>query len=320
MKRSPETEREVAIGKLFSQYENFVDVLDCQHLEETIELTMPLLPGTLLSLVTSRRESGGLTTHSIRRIFRQVVAGVHTMHSLGYVHKDLKLENMLVNDEGSVMLCDFGFSTKYQRGKATLCDNLGSLHYAAPELWLRQAYEGPEVDVWALGVCLFILATGCFPFGGKTAAEIYHNIETLTALELPFPRRGLESPALKDLIRKMLTFDRTKRITLMEVSTHPFLCKPLEMPLVIKDDSVLCSPRKVAVPPLVAPPAPSCPAPPSMEGRKRAGTDPHIDVPRFTASRNLPSPTEEKPQPLPPMKNNKSVLSKIRKSFIKRKD
>ena len=82
----------------------------------------------------------------------------------GVVHRDLKVENLLLDNENNIKLADFGFSNYYDSSlMSTWC---GSPPYAAPELFEGKEYNGPKVDIWSLGVVLYVLVSGTLPFNG----------------------------------------------------------------------------------------------------------------------------------------------------------
>jgi len=100
------------------------------------------------------------------------------MHNLGLVHRDLKLENILINDIGGmneIKLIDFGFATNCTAG-SKLSMFCGTPCYMDPDLVKKKKYSGQGVDVWALGVILFLLITGGVPFWGDNEAELYRRI------------------------------------------------------------------------------------------------------------------------------------------------
>lgn len=97
--------------------------------------------------------------------FRQIVSAIEYCHRMHVVHRDLKAENLLLDQDFNIKIADFGFANRFQLGEklGTFC---GSPPYAAPELFLGRKYDGPEVDVWSLGVILYTLTTGSLPFDG----------------------------------------------------------------------------------------------------------------------------------------------------------
>lgn len=108
-------------------------------------------------------EKSRLGEEEARVLFGQLCLAVFYLHEKGIVHRDLKLENVLLDERCRVKLGDFGFTREYEKGTymETFCGTTG---YASPEMLLGKKYLGPEVDVWSLGVILYCLLTGTLPF------------------------------------------------------------------------------------------------------------------------------------------------------------
>ncbi|RPA77255.1 kinase-like protein [Ascobolus immersus RN42] len=106
---------------------------------------------------------GRLDTEKVERIFSQLVGAVSYVHAKNCVHRDLKLENILLDKHENVKLCDFGFTREYERNKLldTYC---GTVCYSAPEMLKGEKYHAYAVDVWSLGVILYTLLVGELPF------------------------------------------------------------------------------------------------------------------------------------------------------------
>ena len=135
------------------------------------------------------------------------------MHGLGLVHRDLKLENILIDEaakENQVKLIDFGFATNCQTGHK-LSMFCGTPCYMDPDLVKKRKYSGQGVDVWALGVILFLLITGGVPFWGDTEQELFRRI---SAGKFSLPGKGkYHSKKVKALLDKIFQPNVNKRIT-----------------------------------------------------------------------------------------------------------
>lgn len=107
---------------------------------------------------------GALPVDTVQKIFTQLVGAVAYIHSKSCVHRDLKLENVLLDKNENVKLCDFGFTREYE-GKANYLQTFcGTVCYSAPEMLRGEKYAGEKVDVWSLGIILYALLKGELPF------------------------------------------------------------------------------------------------------------------------------------------------------------
>ena len=95
-----------------------------------------------------------------------MVKAVAYLHANDIVHRDIKLENVLVSKEFKIKIIDFGFSRQLPKENHVLYDFCGTMHYIAPEVMQREGYYGKPADIWALGVLLYRMTVGCFPFKG----------------------------------------------------------------------------------------------------------------------------------------------------------
>ena len=129
----------------------------------------------------------------------------------------MKLENVLFDSNKNIKLIDFGFSTVCQPGKR-LKIFCGTPSYMAPEIVRRMEYEGKPVDIWSLGILLYALLCGCFPFRAKSYPDLYRRIARGTFI---IPEEF--SPSLKDFLRQLLAVDPSSRITAFTSIRHPWL-------------------------------------------------------------------------------------------------
>ena len=148
---------------------------------ESDTLVMEYAPyGDLLSFMNSRRERG-FSEHVARNLFLQILSATRYLHDFGYIHCDIKLENILLFESPTnpiLKLTDFGFAIPYSRDKK-MHYGRGSLCYASPEVILSKEFYGPEADVWSLGVVLFTMVCGMFPldFANRRVGEAYRALE-----------------------------------------------------------------------------------------------------------------------------------------------
>jgi len=170
--------------------------------------------GNLCTYVKQRKR---LAEPEARKIFIQLLLGIEYMHDLGIIHRDIKLENVLFDDDRNMKLVDFGFSVACRDPNKRLKIFCGTPSYMAPEIVQRQEYLGRPVDVWSLGVLLYACLCGCFPFTAKSYPELYKKI---AAAQLRFPDHL--SHASQNLLRRMLHPDPTKRLSLARIRRHPW--------------------------------------------------------------------------------------------------
>jgi len=111
-----------------------------------------------------------ISEQETKKIFRRIIMGIQYLHIKKIAHRDIKLDNIMVNENYDVKIIDFGFSLFTQPGKK-LNLHCGTPSYMAPELVAKKDYLGQPVDIWALGVLLYKMLTGYYPFNGKKLAN-----------------------------------------------------------------------------------------------------------------------------------------------------
>ncbi|XP_037827992.1 uncharacterized protein LOC119615976 isoform X3 [Lucilia sericata] len=193
------------------QHPNIIHIYEVFENREKMVLVMEFAAGGELYDYLSERKV--LSEEEARRIFRQVATAVYYCHKHKICHRDLKLENILLDEHGNAKIADFGLSNVFteQCLLATFC---GSPLYASPEIVEGTPYHGPEVDCWSLGVLLYTLVYGSMPFDGSNFKRLVKQISQGDYYEPKKPSRA------SSLIREMLTVCPRKRATIEQICSH----------------------------------------------------------------------------------------------------
>ncbi|XP_032909396.1 SNF-related serine/threonine-protein kinase [Catharus ustulatus] len=208
--------QEVRCMKLV-QHPNIVRLYEVIDTQTKLYLILELGDGGDMFDYIMKHEEG-LNEDLAKKYFAQIVHAISYCHKLHVVHRDLKPENVVFFEkQGLVKLTDFGFSNKFQPGKK-LTTSCGSLAYSAPEILLGDEYDAPAVDIWSLGVILFMLVCGQPPF------QEANDSETLTMImDCKYTVPPHVSKECKDLITRMLQRDPKRRACLEEIENHAWL-------------------------------------------------------------------------------------------------
>ncbi|XP_067619057.1 serine/threonine-protein kinase par-1 isoform X2 [Eurosta solidaginis] len=193
------------------QHPNIIHIYEVFENREKMVLVMEFAAGGELYDYLSERKV--LTEEEARRIFRQVATAVYYCHKHKICHRDLKLENILLDEHGNAKIADFGLSNVFDEANllSTFC---GSPLYASPEIVEGTPYQGPEVDCWSLGVLLYTLVYGSMPFDGSNFKRLVKQISQGDYYEPKKPSRA------STLIREMLTVSPRKRATIEQICAH----------------------------------------------------------------------------------------------------
>ncbi|KAL2095399.1 hypothetical protein ACEWY4_010118 [Coilia grayii] len=188
---------------------NIVQLFEVIETEKTLYLIMEYASGgEVFDYLVSH---GRMKEIEARAKFRQIVSAVHYCHQKNIVHRDLKAENLLLDADANIKIADFGFSNEFTLGNKldTFC---GSPPYAAPELFQGKKYDGPEVDIWSLGVILYTLVSGSLPFDGQNLKELRERV-LRGKYRVPF----YMSTDCEGILRRFLVLNPTKRCTLEQI-------------------------------------------------------------------------------------------------------
>jgi serine/threonine protein kinase len=202
------------------KHPHIVRLLDVYETDDKLCLIMELVTGG--ELFDKIVERGSYSERDASLLMVAMFHAVKYLHSKGIAHRDLKPENILYESDAPtapVKISDFGLSKVVEKKKMmqTCCGTPG---YVAPEV-LRYAGYGPEVDIWSLGVLLYVLLCGFPPFYDENDAELFAQIQT-GKFEFISPYWDTISKEAKDLITKLLCVDPKKRLTAEQALTHPW--------------------------------------------------------------------------------------------------
>ncbi|UYV62678.1 SIK3 [Cordylochernes scorpioides] len=231
--------REIQIMKLL-QHPHIISLYQVMETERTIYLVTEYASGgEIFDYLVAH---GKMSENEARHKFKQIVAAIDYCHRKHVVHRDIKAENLLLDDRMNIKIADFGFSNHFEPGKplSTWC---GSPPYAAPELFEGVKYDGPKADIWvsgetstsgyvttlggklevcvvvqSLGVLLYVLVCGVQPFDGSTLQNLREQILS-GIFRIPY----FMSQPCENLIRHMLVVDPEKRLTLDQVRCHQWM-------------------------------------------------------------------------------------------------
>ncbi|KAD3338116.1 hypothetical protein R6Q59_027164 [Mikania micrantha] len=207
--------REISIMRRL-RHPNIVRLLEVLANKKKIYFVLEFAKGgELFNKVAKSRFSEDLS----RRYFQQLISAVGYCHSRGVFHRDLKPENLLLDENWNLKVTDFGLSalTDQIRPDGLLHTLCGTPAYVAPEILLKNGYDGAKVDIWSCGIILFVLHSGYLPFNDPNLMGMYRKI---CAGEFRVPR--WTSPELKQLLSRLLDTNPKTRITVDEIINDPW--------------------------------------------------------------------------------------------------
>ena len=210
---------------------NVTKILEMFEDDEYILIAMEYINGgNLFSFVKKRRK---LSEKTAKFLFRQIILGIKHIHSKKIVHRDIKLENILIDLNNNIKICDFGIGRILKNEKQLLYDKCGTPMYMAPEILLSsktKGYEGFPVDIWSSGISLYIMLSGTLPFNLKNnessdiSEESNNNIELQYSIINKEPKKIEKiSDEARDLLKGLLNKNPRKRLTIEQILNHPWL-------------------------------------------------------------------------------------------------
>nr|QSH71607.1 serine/threonine-protein kinase SAPK7-like [Hedychium coronarium] len=173
--------------------------------------------------------AGRFSEDEARYFFQQLICGVSYCHFLQICHRDLKLENTLLDGSPAprLKICDFGYSKSsllHSRPKSTV----GTPAYIAPEVLSRREYDGKMADVWSCGVTLYVMLVGAYPFEDPNDQKNFRKtIGRIVAVQYKIPEHVHISQDCRQLLSRIFVANPTRRITIREIRNHPWFLKNL---------------------------------------------------------------------------------------------
>ena len=164
------------------RHTNVIRLLEVYETPKELHMVMEYAGGgDLLQYVKKRKK---LSEDEARKIFKQVLFGVAHCHCRSVLHRDVKLDNILLDQNGQIKLCDFGVSRVMPKGHF-ISEQCGTPAYISPEIISEIGYSGFSADIWSLGVLLYAMVTGTVPFKAQNMSELH---KVITGGEFGYPR------------------------------------------------------------------------------------------------------------------------------------
>eukprot|EP01099_Mayorella_cantabrigiensis_P002804 TRINITY_DN2253_c0_g1_i1.p1 TRINITY_DN2253_c0_g1~~TRINITY_DN2253_c0_g1_i1.p1 ORF type:complete len:512 (-),score=119.67 TRINITY_DN2253_c0_g1_i1:190-1698(-) len=205
---------EARIMKNNPPHQNIVALLAKIEEQDVLHLVLEYVGRDNLMSYVNR--TGAFSEPNARTLFQGMIAGLEHLHGNGIVHRDIKCENILLTSDLIPKICDLGFARKWKKNHL-LYDFCGSFHYAAPEILSRKPYEGPEIDVWSIGVVLYAIVARQLPWDG-TRDEMMDCILRGDYWSLDF-----FSPAFRELLDHVLQPVAHQRWTIAQIKNSELL-------------------------------------------------------------------------------------------------
>ena len=204
--------------EMLSQFHHpFINqILDNFETDTHIFIVMEYVCGDLLGFI---RKRGKLSESVSKLIFKQLIEGLKYIHKKNVVHRDIKLDNILIDLTNTIKICDFGVSRKFS-GEELMYEHCGTPAYISPEIFENNGYKGTGCDIWSAGVTLYYMLGGVQPFKANSIGELEKNI-----MKGDFKPLEEVSQEANDLIKGMLQVNPRKRFGVEEILSHPWLDK-----------------------------------------------------------------------------------------------
>ena len=192
-------------------------ILDNFETNTHIFIVMEYVCGDLLGFIRKRSK---LSEAVSKIIFKQLIEGLKYIHKKHFVHRDIKLDNILIDLTNTIKICDFGVSKHFDDKNEIMFDHCGTPAYIAPEIFEHTGYKGPACDIWSAGVTLYYMLAGEQPFKAGSITELEKIIKAGEFKEI----EGVSKEA-NNLLSKILQVNPKSRLSLDEILNHKWLDK-----------------------------------------------------------------------------------------------
>ena len=209
-------EKEISILKEMS-HPNIIKFIEKICSNSKIYLILEYAKGITLKSYMKNQPNQKLNELKAKKIFTQLISALSYLHNNNICHRDIKLDNIIINDNLNIKIIDLGLGVHFQDNKK-LNSYCGTPFFMAPEILKKEFYYGPSVDIWSAGIVLYILLCGKLPFKSNSEKNLKHII---CNGYIDFP--NYLSFTVKDLIQKMLCINPEKRINCNEILKHLWL-------------------------------------------------------------------------------------------------
>lgn len=219
-------EREVSVHSKLSAHPNVISIKGAFHDSNFAYMVLELAKGDLFSEIGKAEQNGrGMSERRVKRIAFDIACALRSCHEAGFIHRDVKAENVLLvgkGDDEVAKLGDFGVCAPMDDDGFYVGRRVGTLGYLGPEGMNRESRVGPKIDWWAFGVLLFVMFNGELPYPMYDDAS---NFQEPIKFPSPFQRRRRVSWKAKHLVRGLLEPDAAKRFGAEQVFSHPWFRK-----------------------------------------------------------------------------------------------
>ncbi|EFO16442.2 CAMK/CAMKL/CHK1 protein kinase, partial [Loa loa] len=273
--------REAFIMRIFRNSEHVIRYIGMRYDEGRIEMFLEYADGG--ELFDHIEPDSGMPAWKAQKFFRQIIAGLKHIHSMGIVHRDIKPENLLLMKNGQLRICDFGLATifRHKGVERKLKSKCGTVQYLSPQV-LASNYRGEPSDVWSCGIVLIAMLTGELPWDEATKTSHPYKLWLTQYDWRHYPPWDRLFGPITNLLRKMLDVCERKRIKIPDIEEHEFFLEKInyEIPSAkaMRGTKIrtIETTNVATLPPKAVNIAPTCENPANLKGNSEAAGLPNL--------------------------------------------